>query len=45
LVEQYLAFAETMAQQHNPMYMVEWINKLDDILQLNPSSPFSKKKC
>ncbi len=35
LVEQYLAFAETMAQQHKPMYMVDWINKLDDILQLN----------
>ena len=35
LVEQYLAFAETMAQQHNPMYMKDWINKLDEILQLN----------
>ena len=35
LVEQYLAFAETMAQQHKPMYMSDWINKLDDILQLN----------
>jgi hypothetical protein len=35
LVEQYLAFAETMAQQHKPMYMADWINKLDDILQLN----------
>lgn len=35
LVEQYLAFAETMAQQHKPMYMVDWIHKLDDILQLN----------
>ena len=35
LVEQYLAFAETMAQQHKPMYMDDWISKLDDILQLN----------
>ncbi len=35
LVEQYLAFAETMAQQHSPMYMNDWIEKLDDILQLN----------
>ena len=35
LVEQYLAFAETMAQQHTPMYMTDWISKLDNILQLN----------
>lgn len=35
LVEQYLAFAETMAQQRKPMYMQDWIKKLDDILQLN----------
>ncbi len=35
LVEQYLAFAETMAQQNTPMYMKDWINKLDDILRLN----------
>lgn len=35
LVEQYLAFAETMAQQHKPMYMADWISKLDDMLQLN----------
>jgi hypothetical protein len=35
LVEQYLAFAETMAQQHTPMYMTDWINRLDAILQLN----------
>jgi hypothetical protein len=35
LVEQYLAFAETMAQQHTPMYMTNWINKLDNILQFN----------
>ena len=35
LVEQYLAFAETMAQQHTPMYMTDWIQRLDSILQLN----------
>ncbi len=35
LVEQYLAFAETMAQQRTPMYMSDWINRLDSILQLN----------
>ena len=35
LVEQYLAFAETMAQQQTPMYMKDWIEKLDSILQLN----------
>ncbi len=35
LVEQYLAFAETMAQQQTPMYMKDWIERLDSILQLN----------
>jgi len=35
LVEQYLAFAETMAQQQTPMYMADWIQRLDSILQLN----------
>ncbi len=35
LVEQYLAFAETMAQQRKPMYMTDWIKRLDSILQLN----------
>lgn len=35
LVEQYLAFAETMAQQRTPMYMSDWIQRLDVILQLN----------
>ena len=29
LVEQYLAFAETMAQQHKPMYMADWTKKLE----------------
>lgn len=35
LVEQYLAFAETMAQQRTPMYMADWIQRLDIIMQLN----------
>ena len=35
MVEQYLAFAETMAQQRVPMYMKDWIQRLDIILQLN----------
>ena len=35
MVEQYLAFAETMAQQRTPMYMKDWIDRLDSILQLN----------
>ncbi|MCK5783829.1 MAG: virulence RhuM family protein [Desulfobacterales bacterium] len=35
LVEQYLAFAETMAQQQTPMYMKDWIERLDAIVQLN----------
>lgn len=35
LVEQYLAFAETMAQQQTPMYMKDWAARLDTILQLN----------
>ena len=35
LVEQYLAFAETMAIQHTPMYMKDWIARLDVIIQLN----------
>jgi len=35
LVEQYLAFAEVMAQQQTPMYMKDWIARLDSIIQLN----------
>ncbi|WP_221389922.1 RhuM family protein [Dyadobacter sp. NIV53] len=35
LVEQYLAFAESMAQQQTPMYMTDWISRLDIVLQLN----------
>ena len=35
IVEQYLAFAQTMAQQQKAMYMQDWIERLDTILQLN----------
>ena len=35
LVEQFLAFAETMAQQQTPMYMKDWIERLDVILKMN----------
>jgi hypothetical protein len=35
LVEQYLALAETMALQQTPMYMKDWIARLDSLLQLN----------
>ncbi|MGM0519830.1 MAG: virulence RhuM family protein [Campylobacterota bacterium] len=37
LVEQYLAFAETMASQKTPMYMKDWIARLDMILSMNGS--------
>ena len=35
LVEQYLAFAEAQAQAQRPMYMKDWIKKLNDILTIN----------
>jgi len=35
LVEQYLAFAETMAMQETPMYMKDWIQRLDMVISLN----------
>jgi hypothetical protein len=35
LVEQYLAFAEAQAQAQRPMYMSDWIKKLNDILIIN----------
>ena len=35
LVEQYLAFAEVMAQQQITMNMQDWITRLDAIIQLN----------
>ncbi len=38
LVEQYLLFAEGQAMQRNPMYMKDWIKKLDSFLQVNEKS-------
>lgn len=35
IVEQYLAFAESQALAHKPMYMKDWIDKLGQVLTLN----------
>lgn len=35
LIEQYLAFAEAQALQKKPMYMEDWVNRLNAILTLN----------
>ena len=35
IVEQYLSFAEAQAQAHRPMYMKDWMENLDLILQMN----------
>lgn len=35
IVEQYLAYAESQALQHKPMYMKDWIEKLKLILTMN----------
>lgn len=35
IVEQYLAYAESQATQHKPMYMKDWIEKLRLILTMN----------
>ena len=35
LVEQYLAFAETMAMQQTPMYMKDWALRLDMVISMN----------
>lgn len=35
IVEQYLAFAESMAQNQTPMTMADWIDQLDAILKMN----------
>jgi len=35
LVEQYLAFAETMAMQQTVMYMKDWAQRLDMVISLN----------
>lgn len=35
IVEQYLAYAESQALQHKPMYMRDWIEKLKLVLTMN----------
>jgi hypothetical protein len=35
LVEQFLAYAELQAVEKRPMYMQQWVNKLDDFLRFN----------
>jgi len=35
LVEQYLAFAETMAMQETPIYMKDWAERLDVVISMN----------
>ena len=35
IVEQYLAYAESQALAHRPMYMRDWKERLDVILKLN----------
>ena len=35
IVDQYLSFAELQARQRKPMYMVDWVKKLNDFLTLN----------
>lgn len=41
LVEQFLAFAEAQAMQQKPMYMKDWINRLNAILTLNEKEVLS----
>ncbi|RLD37172.1 MAG: hydroxyacid dehydrogenase [Bacteroidetes bacterium] len=35
IVEQYLSFAELQARSHKPMYMTDWLRKLNDFITLN----------
>jgi hypothetical protein len=35
LVEQFLAYAELQAVEQRPMYMQQWVHKLDDFLRFN----------
>ena len=35
IVEQFLAYAESQAIQHKPMYMRDWIEKLKQVLTMN----------
>jgi len=35
IVDQYLSFAELQARNRKPMYMIDWVKKLNDFLILN----------
>ena len=35
IVDQYLSFAELQARNHKPMYMNDWVKKLNDFMTLN----------
>jgi hypothetical protein len=35
LVGQFLSYAELQAVEKRPMYMQQWVNKLDDFLRFN----------
>lgn len=43
LVEQFLAYAELQAVEKRPMYMQQWVNKLDDFLRFNEKEVLQHK--
>lgn len=43
LVEQFLAYAELQAVEKRPMYMQQWVNKLDDFLRFNEKAVLQHK--
>lgn len=45
IVEQYLAYAESQALQHKPMYMKDWIEKLRMVLAMNEKTVLECAGC
>jgi hypothetical protein len=43
LVEQFLAYAELQAVEQRPMYMQQWVHKLDDFLRFNEKAVLQHK--
>lgn len=43
LVEQFLAYAELQAVEKRPMYMQQWVNKLDEFLRFNEKEVLQHK--
>lgn len=43
LVEQFLACAELQAVEQRPMYMQQWVHKLDDFLRFNEKAVLQGK--